>query len=104
MPYRLEFINHINAAGLFRSYQVAVHGFVPITLGVTRPKPATTRRRCTSIKMRLWREAGGDHGDLHRLFLKQRHAKRLAEHLFKRERRKNHRPCLHGVGTAPGGA
>jgi len=29
-----------------------------------------------------WGEAGGDDGDVHRLFLEQRHAQCLAEHVF----------------------
>ena len=33
------------------------------------------------------REAGGDDGDLHRLFLEQRHAERLRQHRFQRLRR-----------------
>jgi hypothetical protein len=36
-------------------------------------------------------EAGGDDGDLHRLFLEQRHAQRLAEHLPEFGRGKAHR-------------
>ncbi len=37
------------------------------------------------------REAGGDDGDAHRLFLEQRHAQRLAQHLLERLRGKRDR-------------
>ena len=43
----------------------------------TRRNVAIARRNLIGLARR---EAGGDDGDLHRLFLKQRHAQRLAEH------------------------
>ena len=55
--------------------------------GLDRAGAAEGRHRAAQLVGFGGREAGGDDGDLHRLFLEQRHAERLAEHRLQLRRR-----------------